>query len=71
MLFGTKFSGNEEIITETEFSFEARESSYYKSDIKKLEGCYNRCIPSNVKYVVVYKIIKSNIAITCILSLQG
>ena len=37
MLTGKKFNANEEVIAETEAHFEAKDKSYYKSGIEKLE----------------------------------
>ncbi|KAF7284497.1 hypothetical protein GWI33_022087 [Rhynchophorus ferrugineus] len=51
MLVGKKFSSNEEVITETDAYFEAKNKSYYKNGIEKLEGRYNRCITLDGNYV--------------------
>lgn len=51
MLAGKKFSANEEVIAETEAYFEAKDKSYYKNGIKKLEDRYNRCIALEGNYV--------------------
>ncbi|KAF7267973.1 hypothetical protein GWI33_018849 [Rhynchophorus ferrugineus] len=50
MLAGKSFSSNEEVISETEAYFEAKEKSYYKNSIEKLEGPYNQCISDNKYY---------------------
>ncbi|GFT60749.1 histone-lysine N-methyltransferase SETMAR [Nephila pilipes] len=51
MLAGKKFSSNEEVIAETEAYFEAKNTSYYKNGIEKLEGRYNQCITLEGNYV--------------------
>ncbi|GFU02016.1 putative DD34D transposase [Nephila pilipes] len=51
MLAGKKFSSNEEVIAETEAYFEAKDKSYYKNGIEKLEGRYNQCITLEGNYV--------------------
>ncbi|KAF7271965.1 hypothetical protein GWI33_015201 [Rhynchophorus ferrugineus] len=51
MFAGKKFSLNEEVITETEAYFEAKDKSYYKNGIEKLEDCYNQCITLEGNYV--------------------
>ncbi|VVC40054.1 Hypothetical protein CINCED_3A010488 [Cinara cedri] len=50
-LTGKKFSTNEEVIAETEAYFEAKDKSYYKNGIEKLEVRYNRCIALEGNYV--------------------
>ena len=51
MLAGKKFSANEEVIAETEAYFEAKDKSYYKNGIEKLEDRYNHCIALEGNYV--------------------
>ncbi|KAF7285955.1 hypothetical protein GWI33_008926 [Rhynchophorus ferrugineus] len=50
MLGGKRFSSNEEV-AETEAYFEAKDKSYYKTGIEKLEGCYNQYITLEGNYV--------------------
>ncbi|KAF7273371.1 hypothetical protein GWI33_013923 [Rhynchophorus ferrugineus] len=57
MLAGKKFSSNEEVIAESEAYFEAKDNWYYKNDIEKLEGRYNRCITLEGNYVEQKKLI--------------
>ncbi|KAF7270317.1 hypothetical protein GWI33_016717 [Rhynchophorus ferrugineus] len=51
MLAGKKFSSNEEVIAEIEAYFEAKEKSYYKNGMEKLEGRYNLCITLEENYI--------------------
>ncbi|KAF7281308.1 hypothetical protein GWI33_004888 [Rhynchophorus ferrugineus] len=51
MLAGKKFSSNEEVIADTEAYFEAKDKSYYKNGIEKLECRYNQCITLEGNYV--------------------
>lgn len=51
MLAGKKFKSNEEVITETEAYFKAKDKSYYQAGIEKLENRYNRCIALEGNYV--------------------
>lgn len=51
MLAGKKFKTNNEVIAETEAYFEAKDKSYYKNGIEKLEDRYNRCIALEGNYV--------------------
>lgn len=51
MLAGKKFKADEEVIAETEAYFEAKDKSYYKNGIEKLEDRYNRCIALDGNYV--------------------
>ncbi|KAF7276706.1 hypothetical protein GWI33_009901 [Rhynchophorus ferrugineus] len=51
MLAGKTFSSNEEVIAETDAYFEAKDKSYYKNGIEKLEGRYNQCIILEMNYV--------------------
>jgi len=51
MLSGKKFKTNDEVIAETETYFEAKDKSYYKNGIEKLEDRYNRCIALEGNYV--------------------
>ncbi|KAF7277447.1 hypothetical protein GWI33_007267 [Rhynchophorus ferrugineus] len=43
MLAGKTLSSNEEVIDEAEAYFEAKDKSYYKNGIEKLEGRHNQC----------------------------
>ena len=43
---------DEEVITETEVYFQAKDKSYYKNGIKKLYDHYNRCIALEGNYIV-------------------
>ncbi|KAF7269848.1 hypothetical protein GWI33_017131 [Rhynchophorus ferrugineus] len=51
MFAGKKCSSNEEVIAETEVYFEAKDKSYYKNVIEKLEGHYNQCITLENNFV--------------------
>ncbi|KAF7263152.1 hypothetical protein GWI33_003556, partial [Rhynchophorus ferrugineus] len=51
MFAGKKFSSNEEVISETETYFEAKDKSYYKNGIEKLEGGYHQCVTLEGNYV--------------------
>lgn len=51
MLAGKKFKTDEEVIAVTEAYFEAKDKSYYKNGIEKLENRYNRCIALEGNYV--------------------
>ena len=44
MLQGKRFGSNEELISETETYFEAKDKLFYKKDIKLLEKHWNQCI---------------------------
>ena len=44
MLQGKRFGSNEEVITETEASFESKDESFYIKGIEKLEKRWNECI---------------------------
>ena len=44
MLQGKRFGSNEEVIAETEAYFEAKDKSFYKHGIEKLEKRRNDCI---------------------------
>ncbi|KAF7267809.1 hypothetical protein GWI33_019001 [Rhynchophorus ferrugineus] len=46
-----KFSSIEEVIGETESCFEAKDKSYYKNGIEKIEGRYNQCTAIEGNYV--------------------
>ena len=48
MLQGKRFSSNEEVIAETEAYFEAKDKSFYKHGIEKLEKRWNDCITLKV-----------------------
>ncbi|KAF7269978.1 hypothetical protein GWI33_017063 [Rhynchophorus ferrugineus] len=51
MLAGKKFSSNEDMIDESEAYLEAKDKSYYKNSIEKLEGRYSQCITLEGNYV--------------------
>ncbi|KAF7286632.1 hypothetical protein GWI33_004665 [Rhynchophorus ferrugineus] len=51
MLACKKFLSNEGVIAETKAYFEAKDKSYYKNGIEKLEGRYNQCITLEGNYV--------------------
>ena len=51
MLQGKRFGSNEEMISETEAYFEAKDKSFYKKGIKLLEKCWNQCITLEGDYV--------------------
>ena len=51
MLAGKKFRTNEEVIAETEAYFEAKDKSFYKSDIEMLERRWNDCVALDGDYV--------------------
>ncbi|KAF7275745.1 hypothetical protein GWI33_011310 [Rhynchophorus ferrugineus] len=51
MLGGKKCSSNAEVIAITVAYFEAKDKSYYKNGIEKLEGRYNQCITLEGNYV--------------------
>ena len=51
MLQGKKFGSNQEVIAETEAYFEAKDRSFYKHGIEKLEKRWNDCITLKVDYV--------------------
>ncbi|KAF7279609.1 hypothetical protein GWI33_007003 [Rhynchophorus ferrugineus] len=51
MLTGKKLLSNEEVIVKTEAYFEAKNKSYYKNCIEKLEGFYNQCITLEGNYI--------------------
>ena len=48
MLQGKRFSSNEEVIAETEAYFEAKDKSFHKHGIEKLEKRWNDCITLKV-----------------------
>ena len=52
MLQGKRFGSNEEVITETEVYFEAKDKSFYKHGIEKLEKRWNDCIALEGDYIV-------------------
>ena len=52
MLQGKRFGSNEEVISETEVCFEAKDKSFYKKGIKLLEKRWNQCITLKGDYVV-------------------
>ena len=51
MLQGKKFGSNEEVIAETEAYFEAKDKSFYKHGIEKLEKRCNDCIALEGDYI--------------------
>ncbi|KAF7266367.1 hypothetical protein GWI33_020392 [Rhynchophorus ferrugineus] len=52
MLAGKKFSSNgEEVIAESVAYFAAKDKSYHKNGIEKLERRYNKCINLEGNYV--------------------
>lgn len=51
MLQGKKFQSNEEVIAETEAYFEAKEKSFYKHGIEKLEKRWADCITLEGNYI--------------------
>ena len=51
MLQGKRFGSNEEMISETDAYFEAKDKSLYKKGIESLEKCWNQCITLEGDYV--------------------
>ena len=51
MLQGKKFGSNEEVIAETGAYCEAKDKSFYKHCIEKLENRWNECITLKGDYV--------------------
>ena len=51
MLQGKRFGSNEEVIAETKASFEAKDKSFYKPGIEKLEKRWNDCIALEGDYI--------------------
>ena len=51
MLQGKRSGSNEEVISETEAYFGAKDKSFYKKGIKLLEKRWNRCITLEGNYV--------------------
>ena len=51
MLQGKKFGSNEEVIAETEAYFEAKDKSFYKHGIEKLERRWKDCITLKGDYI--------------------
>ena len=51
MLQGKRFASNEEVISETEAYFEAKDKSFYKKGIELLEKHWNQCITKEGDYV--------------------
>ena len=51
MLAGKKFRSNEEVITETEAYFEAKDKSFYKYVIEMLERRWNDCVALDEYYI--------------------
>lgn len=51
MLAGKKFKTDKEVIAETEAYFEAKDKSYYKNGIEKLQNRWERCIALEGHYV--------------------
>ena len=51
MLQGKRFGSNEEVIAETQAYFEAKDKSFYKHGIEKLEKRWNDCIALEGNYI--------------------
>ena len=51
MLQGKRFDSNEEVISETEAYFKAKNKSFYKKGIELLEKHWNQCITLEGNYV--------------------
>ena len=51
MLQGKKFHSNEEVITETNACFEAKDKSFYKKVIEMLEKRWTDCVAFGGDYV--------------------
>ena len=51
MLQGKRFGSNEEVISETEAYFEAKDKSFYKKGIELLEKHWNQCITLEEDYI--------------------
>ena len=51
MLQGKRFGSNEEVKSETEAYFEAKDKSFHKKGIELLEKCWNQCITPEGDYV--------------------
>ena len=51
MLQGKRFGSNEELISETEVYFEAKDKSFYKKGFELLEKHWNQCITLEGDYV--------------------
>ena len=51
MLQGKRFGSNEEVISETEAYFEAKDKSFNKKGIELLEKHWNQCITLKGDYV--------------------
>ena len=51
ILQGKIFGSNEEVIAKTEAYFEARDKSFYKHGIQKLEKRWNDCIALKGDYI--------------------
>ena len=51
MRHGKRFGSNEEVISETEAYFQAKEKSSYKKVIELLVNCWNLCITLEGDYV--------------------
>ena len=51
MLAGKKYGTNEEVISETEAYFEAKDKSYYKKGVEMLERRWTDCIALEGMYV--------------------
>ena len=50
-LQGKRFGSNEEVISETESYFEAKDKSFYKKGIELLQKHWNQCITLEENYV--------------------
>ena len=46
-----RFGSNEEVISETEACFEAKDKLFYKNSIELLEKHWNQCIALELDYV--------------------
>ena len=51
ILQGKRFGSNEEVISETEVYFVAKDKSFYKKVIEFLEKCWNQCNTQERGYV--------------------
>ncbi len=51
MLQGKRFGSNEQLISETEAYFEAKDKSIYKKGIKFLEKSWNQCTTLEGEYI--------------------
>ena len=51
ILQGKRFGSNEEVVSESEAYFDAKDKSFYKNGIELLEKCWNQCISQEGDYV--------------------